>query len=82
VFSTNSAAASTLQDEVRWSQFMQVWLYCVFTLTGRMVASQQWLALCGSQAEGLRFSFQAHRRAKPHRSAANSWTFNVSPSLP
>jgi hypothetical protein len=28
------------------------------------------------QAEGLRFSFQAHRRAKPHRSAANSWTFD------
>ena len=28
------------------------------------------------QAEGLRYSFQAHRRAKPHRSAANSWTFN------
>eukprot|EP01043_Picozoa_sp_COSAG02_P042943 COSAG02_NODE_3696_length_6372_cov_2.297306_4_plen_405_part_00 len=28
------------------------------------------------QAEGIRFSFQAHRRAKPHRSAFNSWTFN------
>ena len=35
------------------------------------VRHSQWL-----QAEGLRYMFQAHRRAKPHRSAANSWTFN------
>jgi hypothetical protein len=35
------------------------------------VQHSQWL-----QAEGLRYSWQAHRRAKPHRSAANSWTFN------
>lgn len=49
-FSASSGAAPTLEEEVRWSQFLQ--------------------------AEGLRYSWQSHRRAKPHRSAANSWTFN------
>ena len=50
LFSSDGSAASSLEEEVEWSQFLQ--------------------------AEALRFSFQGHRRAKPHRSAANSWTFN------